>query len=322
VPTLGPYEILDRVGAGGLGEVLRARDLRHGRTVAIKCLPEALASDPARIAAFTATAGRLAGVSHPHVAALYETGVGDGRSYVALEYVPGRTLTQVMAGRPLHPRRAVEIALEAARGLAALHDAGIAHGDVKPDNIMITPKGHAKLLDAGLSEFTAGGRERRALTTDAHAGSRLAFRSTLAFASPEELLGERPDHRADLFALGAVLYEMLVGRAPFDADSREALVLQVLHVKPPSPGSGNRAIPARLDSIVERLLSKSLDSRYQSAAEATDDLAAVQRTFASDAGKQDASIAPVPRAGRGRRLTLLLALGGLAGVAWWYFVGP
>ena len=245
--------------------MFRARDTIHGRTVVIKRVPSAIAPDSER----GSVAARACAVAEPRlapgIASLYDCGEQDGALYLVQEYVPGQRLSELIGGRPLNPRRAIEIALDVAEALGALHQEGFHHDDLDPDNIVITPKGHAKLLDAGLAAFTAGG------TIRATAGARLgslpvSALSTVRYLSPEQALGERIDERSDLFALGAVLYEMLTGQPPFDATTADAAVLRVLQATPVAASRTTPNVPSELDMIVGRLLAKSLDRRYASAA--------------------------------------------------------
>ncbi len=316
--VLGVYHLLERVGAGGLGEVFRARDTRHGRTVAIKRVPAGVAADSARAQALRTVAARLSAVSHPGVALLYECGEEQGEVFIAQEFVPGQNLTQLLGGRAIHPRRAVDIALEAAEALNALHAAGLVHGDIRPDNVMITPKGHVKLLDAGLTAFTGGGAAR------ATAGARLGTLPSeslgvVRYLAPEEALGEGASAQSDLFSLGAILHEMLGGRPAFDASSANDALLAVLQA-PPSAGATPATVPPKLNAIVTRALSKSLDRRYAIAAKLVDDLRAVKGAF--DAELTAAPIAPASDASVGasrkRRWWVLALVGsGLAGAGWW-----
>lgn len=278
-PTaIGPHQVLERLGAGGLGEVFRARDTHHGRTVVIKRVPSAIAPDSERAASLRALAQSLSHVSHPGIASLYECGEQDGGLYLVQEFVPGQRLSELMGGRPLNPRRTLEIALDLAEALGALHHEGFHHGDITPNNIVITPKGHTKLLDAGLAAFTAGG------TIRASAGTRLGTLPptalpTVRYLSPEQALGERLDDRSDLFALGAVIYEMLTGLPPFDATTADAAVMRVLQATPVAVSRTTPNVPSELDMIVGRLLAKSLDRRYASAAALADDLRTMKTVF-------------------------------------------
>jgi serine/threonine protein kinase len=279
--AIGPYQVLERLGAGGLGEVFRARDTIHGRTVVIKRVPSAIAPDSERAASLRALAQSLSHFSHPGLASFYGCGQQDEALYLVQEYVPGQRLSELIGGRPLNPRRAIEISLDVAEALGALHQEGFRHDDLDPDNIVITPKGHAKLLDAGLAAFTAGGSVRA--TAGARLGSLpVSSLSTVRYLSPEQALGERMDERSDLFALGAVLYEMLTGQPAFDATSADAAVLRVLQATPLAASRTTPNVPSELDMIVGRLLAKSIDRRYASAGALADDLRTVKTVF--DAG--------------------------------------
>src|SRR5258708_31155780 len=263
--TLGQYKILDRIGAGGMGEVYRARDTRLGRTVAIKVLATGVADDLARRERFLLEARATAALSHPNISALYEIGEDQGQLFLVFEFVPGETLRTVIAGRPLNPRRAVDLAIQVADALAEAHAAGIIHRDIKPDNIIVTPKGNAKILDFGLATWTSGGAERENAATmmATAAGTTLG---TFAYMSPEQALGEAVDERTDIFSLGIVLFEMLTGKLPFAGTTSTALALQIVQVPAPTPTAVNSSAPRELNPIVARALAKSVDQRYESAA--------------------------------------------------------
>ena len=315
--VLGVYHLLERVGAGGLGEVFRARDTVHGRTVAIKRVPAGVATDATRARALRATAEKLAALSHPGVALLYECGEEQGELFLVQEFTPGQTLAQLLGGRPLHARRAVDIALEAAEGLNALHAAGLVHGDLRPDNMMVTPKGHVKLLDAGLARFTGGGALRA--TACARLGSLpLDSLGAVRYLAPEEALGEGAGAQSDLFSLGAILYEMLAGSPAFERRSADETLLAVLQASPPRPAAAPAAIPEGLDTIVNRALSKSLDRRYPTAARFADDLRAIKTAFDAELVTTSAADISGVADARGRRWWLWAVLGsGLAGAGWW-----
>lgn len=270
---VGGYQLLERIGAGALGEVFRARDTVHGRTVALKRVPAALAADQQRLGLLHDTALTLSQVSHPGVAMLYECGAEDGESFVAQEFVPGQSLTQLLAGRPINAPRAVDLAVRIADSLAALHAAGLTHGDLRPDNIMVTPKGQVKLLDAGLAAFTGGGMMR----ASARAGGLTeASLPVLRYLAPEEALGETGDGRADLFAVGLILYEMLTGQPAFERPTADATLLAILKDAVPVPRATQPNLPIGLDRIVSRALARSLGARYQTATQLADDLRAVK----------------------------------------------
>src|SRR5258706_6070510 len=258
--TLGRYKILDWIGAGGMGEVCRARDMRHGRTVAIKVLAAGVADDQERRERFLLEARATAALSHPNIAALYEIGEDQGQLFLVFEFVPGETLKTAIAGRPLNPRRALDLGVQIADALADAHAAGIIHRDIKPDNIIVTPKGNAKILDFGLAAWTSGGAERdRAVTMTATDASQTL--GTVAYMSPEQALGEEVDQRTDIFSLGIVLFEMLTGKLPFAGTTAKALALQIVQAPAPAPSSVNPSVPRELDAIVAQALSKSLDQR-------------------------------------------------------------
>jgi serine/threonine protein kinase len=270
---LGGYQLLERIGAGALGEVFRARDTVHGRTVALKRVPPELTGDDERIGLLRDTAMPLTQVSHPGIAMLYECGDEDGQTFVAQEFVPGQSLTQLLGRRPINALRAVDLAVRIADSLAALHSEGLTHGDLRPDNVMITPKGQVKLLDAGLAAFTNGGRVRASARLGGVSDASLAV---VRYLAPEEALGEVGDHRADLFALGLVLYEMLTGHPAFDRGSADETLIAVLRDPPPAPRSKQPNLPIELDRIVARALAKPVGTRYQTAGQLADDLRAVK----------------------------------------------
>jgi serine/threonine protein kinase len=266
VESLGDYKILDRIGAGGMGEVFRARDTRLGRTVAIKVIGPQIADDPGRRERFLVEARAAATLSHPNIAALYEVGEDRGQLFLVFEFVPGESLKTVIGGRPLNPRRAIDLAVQVADALADGQAGGIIHRDIKPASIMVTPKGNAKILDFGLSTWTAGGAEREhaAEGADPPATPSGTAQGTVAYMSPEQALGEQLDHRTDIFSLGIVIFEMLTGRQPFSAQTPAALALKIVQAPAPLPSSMNRALPTELDPIVGKALAKSLEQRYES----------------------------------------------------------
>jgi eukaryotic-like serine/threonine-protein kinase len=287
--TLSHYQLLERIGAGALGEVFRARDTRVGRTVAIKRVPSGLASDEVRRRRLLEDARAATALSHPHLATLYEAGEEHGQVFLVFEHVPGESLTRLIGGHPLNPRRALEIAIQSADALAEAHAAGIVHRDVRPDNIVVTPRGQAKLLDTGLAGFTGGGALRAKATSLPDTSDEVTA-ATFRYLSPEQALGEPVDHRTDIFSLGAVLYEMLTGRPAFDSASAPETIVAVVQATPAAPSGRSTGVPPELDAIVARALAKSLDGRYQSAAE----MAAALREAAA---RLDASSAPAAEDG-------------------------
>ncbi|MCU1383704.1 MAG: serine/threonine protein kinase [Acidobacteria bacterium] len=327
--TLGHYKILDRIGAGGMGEVYRARDTRLGRTVAIKVLKTEVAADPVRRARFLQDARAAAALSHPNIAALYEIGEDQDQLFLVFEYVPGETLKTVIAGRPLNLRRAIDLAIQIADALADAHTEGIVHRDIKADNILVTPKGNAKILDFGLATWTLSGAERdqaaqaaTMIDTDTGTGTTLG---TVAYMSPEQVLGERVDHRTDIFSLGIVIFEMLTGRLPFTAPTSTALALQIVQAQAPLPSTINRTLPPEVDGIVAKAMAKSLDQRYESAVTLAAELRSVGAILdtRSDIQEMAAVFAPAQPARRsiGGWLVLLALFAG-SGAAAWYERAP
>jgi serine/threonine protein kinase len=311
---LGQYKILDRIGAGGIGVVYRARDTRLGRTVAIKVVDPRIAADPAAREQFVADARASASVSHPNIAAVYEVADEPEKLYLAVEYVPGHTLRQVIAGAPLNPRRALDFAIQMADALADAHAAGVIHGDLKPDNVYVTPKGNAKLMDFGLARWTSGGaaRARGAAETSPDL-------KTIAYLSPEQALGESGDQRTDIFSLGSMVFEMLTGKPPFAAPTAAELTLKIVQAAVPQPTEVNPALPRELDEIVSRAMSKSLDRRYESAASFAAELrsvAAILDVRSGDAEPPETGFPEPPKARRLGWIVALIVLSGIVALLW------
>jgi TolB-like protein len=317
--TLGQYKILDRIGEGGMGEVYRARDTRLGRTVAIKVLAATVAGDGERRERFLQEARATAALSHPNISALYEIGDENGQLYLVFEFVPGETLAAAIAGRPLNPRRALDLSIQMADAIADAHAAGIVHRDIKPANIIVTPKGHAKILDFGLATWTSGGSEReQAATMVATAAG--ATLGTVAYMSPEQALGEAVDERTDIFSLGIVLFEMLTGKLPFKGATSTALALQIVQAAPPAPSAVNPSVPRELDPIVVKALAKNLDQRYESAATMAAELRAVAaildvRSHRTEPPSSTVTILP-PRRSYGLPIAVAVLLAVAAAVVW------
>ena len=318
--TLGQYKILDRIGAGGMGELFRARDTRLGRTVAVKVVSAEVAGDPARRERLLQDAQAATKLSHPNIATLYEVGEDQGQLFLAYEYVPGTTLNAVIGGNPLNPRRAVDFAVQIADALADAHVEGVVHRDLKPTNIIITPKDKAKILDFGLAAWTAGGAERERAAADTTAGASLA---TVAYMSPEQALGETGDQRTDIFSLGAVLFEMLTGRVPFTGATPSAVALQIIQAPAPAASSLNPAVPAEADAIVARALAKSLDQRYESAVTLAAELRSVAAILDVRSEVSEAAGPPPPVRSQAShsaaQLLFMVLLAGAVGAAivWW-----
>jgi serine/threonine protein kinase len=305
--TIAHYQLLDRIGTGRLGELFRARDTRHGRTVALRRIDPTL--DEAEKGRLLAEAKPLADLSHPFLASLFDAGIAENQGYVATEFVAGDTLTRVVAGQPLNARRAAELAAQVADALAEVHARGFVHGDVRPENVVVTPKGQAKLLELGLSKFSASGAARAAAASGRDEPG--PPHAALHYLSPEQALGEATDARTDIFSLGAVLYTMLTGKPPFDGTSATALAVAALQASPPPPSRTNPDVPHEVDAIVARAMAKSLDRRYQSAAEMAADLraAAMLLEVRTAQDLEDAAVSmPEPSAAPWRTLGLVLVI--------------
>jgi eukaryotic-like serine/threonine-protein kinase len=264
---LGPYEILAPLGAGGMGEVYRARDTRLDRTVAIKVLPQHLANDPDSRQRFEREAKVLAALSHPQILAIFDVGSEHGVSFVVMELLPGETLRRrIMQRRPRWPQ-AVQMAIEIAEGLAAAHSRGIVHRDLKPDNIFLTPDEHVKILDFGLARLHHD-LETAETDFETDAGPATAtgmVMGTAPYMSPEQLKGLHVDTRSDIFSFGCVLQEMITGQSPFSRSTRAEVISAILKEDPPSLIGFDGAIPAELDQAVKHCLNKEPNQRFQSA---------------------------------------------------------
>jgi hypothetical protein len=262
---LGPYEILGPIGAGGMGEVYRARDTRLGRDVVVKVLPGEVSHTPERLHRFEQEA-RLAGsLSHPNVLTVFDVGAHEGAPYLVTELLEGRSLREVLAAGPLPPRKAVEYTQQAALGLAAAHERGVVHRDLKPANLFVTKDGRLKVLDFGLAKLTQVDPLNVAdsqLSTDTAAGKVVG---TVGYMSPEQVRGHAVDARSDIFALGAVLYEVLSGRRAFTGDTAADTMTAILTKDPENVSRPGHIVPSSLDRIVRRCLEKDPAERFQSA---------------------------------------------------------
>ena len=311
---LGPYEILHPIGAGGMGEVHRARHLKLRRDVAIKVLPTEFAADRGRLARFEREARTASALSHPNIVTIYDVAEHEGTTYIAMELVEGRTLRDLIADGPLPIDEAIRLAEQIADGLAKAHAAGIVHRDIKPANVMVTTDGLVKILDFGLAKplTMSGGQEMAepTLTTETREG---VIAGTPHYMSPEQLLGDPVDHRSDQFVFGVVLYEMLGGRSPFDGPSLGRVISAII-VDPPPPLKRLRPdAPAELERIIRRCLEKEPAKRFPSTA----DLAAELRRY--EERRTRAAHGPVAMLKRpavvGTLAAVVVALGG-AGWLW------
>jgi serine/threonine protein kinase len=266
---LGPYEIVAPLGAGGMGEVYRARDPRLGREVAVKVLPSEVARDPERLRRFEQEARAASALNHPNILTVHDVGAAGGTSYLVTELLEGESLRALLRRGALPPQRAVELALQSARGLAAAHEKGIVHRDLKPENLFLTGDGVVKILDFGLArlapEPTSASALARAPTVENLTGEG-AVLGTIGYMSPEQVRGEPADARSDLFSLGCVLVEMLSGKRAFAGESAVDTMHAILHDEPDAAESLAGA-PTALGDLVSRCLEKRREKRFQSAAD-------------------------------------------------------
>jgi Tol biopolymer transport system component len=263
---LGPYEIVLPIGAGAMGEVYRARDSRLDRSVAIKVLPASFTDDPDRLHRFTQEARAAGQLQHPNILTVFDVGAHDGVPYLVTELLDGETLREAIGEGPIRARRTAELAVQIARGLAVAHEHGIVHRDLKPENLFVTRDGRVVILDFGLAKLTRQG-EGGGLA-DSLAGTITAagvILGTAGYIAPEQVRGEATDHRVDLFALGAILYEMLAGKRAFHGESPVDTLHAILRTDPPEFAAIGVTVPPALERIVRRCLEKRPEQRYQSA---------------------------------------------------------
>ncbi len=288
----GPYEVVAPVGEGGMGEVYRARDTRLNRSVAIKILPEALASDPMRMQRFEQEARTVAALNHPNILSVFDVGVQAETPYLVMELLEGETLRERLNRGPLGVRKAVEVGLQIAHGLAAAHERGIVHRDLKPENIFLTKDGHTKLLDFGLAKANVGAAMAKAsaglsdltmATVQTLQTEPGMVMGTAPYMAPEQVRGEPVDHRADIFSFGAVLYEMLSGKQAFCGDTAVEVMNAVLKSDPAEFDPEQVKVPPALDRIVRHCLEKDAADRFQSARDLTFALAALSGSESTQA---------------------------------------
>ena len=281
---LGPYEIVSQLGAGGMGEVYRAKDPRLGREVAIKVLPSSFSQDTDRLKRFEQEA-RAAGVlNHPNITAVHDIGSVDGSPYIVTELLEGETLRARLSGGSLAPRKATDYAVQIAKGLAAAHEKGIVHRDLKPENLFLTNDGRVKILDFGLAKLTQSESTPHEGTNLPTAGTEPGVvMGTLGYMSPEQVKGKPADQRSDLFSFGAILYEMLSGRRAFHRDSAAETMSAILREEPPDLSATNRNIQPGLERIVRHCLEKNPEERFYSARDVAFDLEALSSASSSGA---------------------------------------
>src|SRR5277367_1526199 len=282
---LGPYEIQSPVGAGGMGEVYRARDARLNRDVAIKILPASFSTDPERLQRFAQESRAAAALNHPNILSIFDIGEERGAPYVVSELLEGETLRDRLRNGLLTSRKAIDYAQQIASGLAAAHEKGIVHRDLKPENLFITDDGRAKILDFGLAKFTrpeadtSGDAPTQQIATDAG-----TVMGTVGYMSPEQVRGKPADPRSDIFAFGAILYEMLSGKRAFHGESSVETMSAILKEEPPDLAETNRNVSPALERIVRHCLEKNPAERFQSARDVAFNLEALTDISSSSRG--------------------------------------